>query len=121
MPEVAAWLHALGPDLDEIRTVTTADFSQILGLNEAEVQHTSPMAIGLLVSLVGMSAYCRVATLEGVFERFCSPFGMVRRTRTTTTVGVNPGFRELGRHWVANGAKQVSLQAADIRVSGLNH
>ena len=54
----------------ELRTVKESDFPKILDLNDVEVQQTSPMDIEKLESLVGMSAYCKVATVEGQVAAF---------------------------------------------------
>jgi predicted GNAT superfamily acetyltransferase len=51
--------------MKNLRTVDKSDFPIILSLNEAEVQQTSPMTLGLLDSLVRMAAYCKVAIVDG--------------------------------------------------------
>lgn len=56
--------------MEQIRTIVEADFPSILRLNEAEVKKTSEMDLDRLVWLVGMSAYCRVTTLDGQVAAF---------------------------------------------------
>ena len=157
-----------------LRTIVESDFESIVRLNDAEVRQTSPMDLDRLRLLIGMSSYCKVATVEDEvaafvialrehapyendnyswfgarFERFLyvdrivvgagfsgrgigsdlynDLFGFAR-THGVGTITCeynldppNPasrvfhdrfGFKELGRQWVANGTKQVSLQAA---------
>lgn len=53
-----------------IRDAADTDFSRIVELNEAEVRQTSAMSFARLRSLVAMSAYCRVATSNGVVAAF---------------------------------------------------
>jgi len=50
--------------MQALRPVTESDFEAILALNEAEVQHTSLMDLGQLQTLVGMSAYNKVVTVD---------------------------------------------------------
>ena len=50
--------------MEELRTVVESDFKEILKLNEGEVQQTSPMNLDRLRSLVAMSAYCMVVTVQ---------------------------------------------------------
>lgn len=56
--------------MQELRIAVESDFQDILNLNDAEVQHTSQMDIGLLESLVRISAYCKVAIVEGQLAAF---------------------------------------------------
>jgi len=56
--------------MEELRTAVESDFLTILSLNDAEVQQTSQMDLGLLESLVRMSAYCKVAIVEGQVAAF---------------------------------------------------
>lgn len=48
----------------DIRAATESDFDDILGLNDREVEKTSPMDRERLVRLVHMSAYCKVAAAQ---------------------------------------------------------
>jgi len=50
--------------MEELRTTVESDFEAILRLNENEVQQTSSMELDRLHSLVGMSAYCKVVTVQ---------------------------------------------------------
>ena len=54
----------------EIRDSTPSDFEAIIGLNDAEVQQTSPMNLERLIALVEMAAYSRVATVDGQVAAF---------------------------------------------------
>lgn len=45
----------------EIRNIIEPEFSDVLKLNDGEVQQTSPMDLDKLRSLVRMSSYCKVA------------------------------------------------------------
>jgi hypothetical protein len=161
--------------MEQLRTVAESDFEAILKLNEAEVQQTSPMDLARLHSLVGMSAYCKVVTVQehvaaflialregapyvndnyswfatrfpsflyvdrivvdsqfagrGIGSKLYTSLFAFARTegigRIVCEYNVNPpnpasrrfhdkfGFIELGTQWVANGTKQVSLQAAE--------
>lgn len=56
--------------MEELRKAVESDFPTILSLNESEVQQTSPMTPGLLESLVRMSAYCKVAIVDGQVAAF---------------------------------------------------
>lgn len=56
--------------MEEIRTVVESDLEDILRLNDAQVQQTSPMDLDRLLGLVRMSAYCKVASLEGQIAAF---------------------------------------------------
>ncbi|MEM9568064.1 MAG: GNAT family N-acetyltransferase [Cyanobacteria bacterium P01_E01_bin.34] len=51
--------------MEDFRTIVESDFQAILTLNDAAVQHTSPMDLGRLQSLVRMSAYQKVITVNG--------------------------------------------------------
>lgn len=53
-----------------LRAAADTDFPSILRLNAAEVQHTSAMDLGRLEWLVGMSAYCKVVTVDQVVAAF---------------------------------------------------
>jgi uncharacterized protein len=53
-----------------IRTTDTEDFAAIVTLNTSEVQHTSPMDASRLRELHALSAYHRVATVDGVIVAF---------------------------------------------------
>jgi len=159
----------------DIRDAAESDFGEIVELNDAEVRQTSPMDLDRLRLLVRMSAYCKVATVEGQVAAFLialregapyendnyawfgarfpgflyvdrivvgahfSGHGIGRRlyddlfwfarSHGITTIACeynieppNPasrafhdrfGFKEMGRQWVANGNKQVSLQVAE--------
>ena len=161
--------------MEGLRTAIESDFPAILSLNEAEVKQTSQLALGLLESLVRISAYCKVAVVEGKVAAFLiairdgAPYqndnynwfasriphflyvdrvvvgsrykgrrigsqlykdlfefarseGIEKITCEYNIDPPNPasrafhdkfGFNELGTHWVANGTKQVSLQAAE--------
>jgi predicted GNAT superfamily acetyltransferase len=55
---------------DEIRAATESDLQNILELNEAEVQQTSPLELDQLRSLVSMSAYCKVAIVQKRVQAF---------------------------------------------------
>ena len=48
-----------------IRDASEADYDAIVALNAAEVRHTSPMEADRLRQLTALSAYHRVATLDG--------------------------------------------------------
>lgn len=48
-----------------IRDANEGDYAAIVALNMAEVRHTSPMDEDRLRQLASLSAYSRVATLEG--------------------------------------------------------
>jgi hypothetical protein len=54
----------------EIRNVAKADFESIISLNDTEVQKTSHMNYERLQSLVLISAYCKVATVDGQVVAF---------------------------------------------------
>lgn len=56
--------------MKDIRAVIESDLPGILGLNDAEVQHTSPMDRERLLGLVHMSAHCKVAIVEGQVAAF---------------------------------------------------
>jgi hypothetical protein len=56
--------------MPDIRPAVVSDFATILGLNDAEVQQTSAMDGARLESLVAMSAYCRVATVDAQVVAF---------------------------------------------------
>ena len=56
--------------MEGIRDATSSDFEAIIRLNDAEVQQTSPMTLERLQSLVRMSAYCKVATIDGQVAAF---------------------------------------------------
>jgi predicted GNAT superfamily acetyltransferase len=47
-----------------LRNAATSDYEAIISLNEAEVQHTSPMNLDRLKALVEMAAYCKVVVVE---------------------------------------------------------
>ncbi|WP_166423019.1 GNAT family N-acetyltransferase [Paraglaciecola sp. 20A4] len=53
-----------------IREVTEADFVRIIGLNQAEVAHTSPMNLVDIAKLHGFSAYHRVITVDDAVAGF---------------------------------------------------
>lgn len=57
-----------------LRDVAEPDFAQIVKLNEAAVQFTSPMDLDQFRSLFGMSAYCKVAEVEGEVVAFLLVF-----------------------------------------------
>jgi predicted GNAT superfamily acetyltransferase len=57
-----------------LRDATEPDFAQIVKLNEAVVQFTSPMNLGQFRSLFGMSAYCKVAEADGEVAAFLLVF-----------------------------------------------
>lgn len=50
--------------MEELRPIVESDFEIILRLNDAAVQQTSQMDLSRLLSLVQMSTYCKVATVE---------------------------------------------------------
>lgn len=52
-------------DAPVIRDADEGDIAAIVALNEAEVRHTSPMDADRTRELASLSAYHRVATLEG--------------------------------------------------------
>jgi len=54
----------------DIRDAVESDFESIVMLNDAEVRQTSPMDLDRLRLLVRMSAYCKVATVEGQVAAF---------------------------------------------------
>ncbi len=56
--------------MEQMRTITESDFPSVLGLNATEVEKTSEMDLDRLVWLVGMSAYCKVAALDGQVAAF---------------------------------------------------
>lgn len=56
--------------MDELRPAVESDFAAILALNDAEEQHTSAMDRERLQSLVRLSAYCKVATVDGHVAAF---------------------------------------------------
>ncbi|MBK8285137.1 MAG: GNAT family N-acetyltransferase [Ahniella sp.] len=49
--------------MSELRLIVESDFDSILGLNDAEVQQTSPMDVTRLRSLVAMSCHAKVVTV----------------------------------------------------------
>jgi predicted GNAT superfamily acetyltransferase len=53
-----------------IRDAVEADFGVIVGLNHAEVRHTSPMDEARLRYLDSMARYHKVATVDGVVTAF---------------------------------------------------
>ena len=53
-----------------LRNTETSDFAAIVALNASEVQHTSPMDEPRLLALHTLSAYHRVATVDGVIAAF---------------------------------------------------
>ena len=53
-----------------IRNTEPSDFAAIIDLNASEVQHTSPMDEHRLGALHTLSAYHRVATVDGVVAAF---------------------------------------------------
>jgi uncharacterized protein len=53
-----------------LRNVEQTDFATIVALNASEVQHTSPMDEPRLLALHTLSAYHRVATVDGVIAAF---------------------------------------------------
>jgi uncharacterized protein len=158
-----------------IRDAVVSDYETICALNLAEVQHTSAMDVGRLISLANISCYHKVASVDGGVAAFllamCDGAGyendnfawfagkysrfiyvdrivvsskcrgrrlasllyqdLFRYARdnaipvVTCEYNIVPpnepsrlfhdkfGFREQGTQWVANGAKRVSLQAAE--------
>lgn len=56
--------------MQELRTAIDADFVAILRLNDAEVQQTSAMDLQRLEALVRMSAYSKVASIDGQVVAF---------------------------------------------------
>lgn len=56
--------------MTEVRSVAEADYLAILTMNDAEVQQTSQMTLGMLESLVQMSTYCKVAIADGCIAAF---------------------------------------------------
>lgn len=53
-----------------LRDAVESDFVAILGLNEAQVQQTSPMDLDRLHLLVRMGSYCKVAIVDGQVAAF---------------------------------------------------
>lgn len=53
-----------------IRNTEPSDFATIVALNASEVQHTSPMDEFRLTALHALSAYHRVAAVDGVVAAF---------------------------------------------------
>lgn len=162
--------------MERLRNILESDFHAILKLNAAEVQQTSHMDLSQLQSLIGMSAYSKVATVEGQVAAFLialtdgAPYdsdnyiwftsriphflyvdrivvdsqfsgrgigsklyndlfafaraqGIGTITCEYNIAPPNPasrafhskfGFKEVGTQWVADGTKQVSLQAVEI-------
>ena len=60
--------------MTDIRDVVEFDFASIVRLNDAEVQHTSPMDLERLRLLVQMSGYSRVVIVEGQVAAFLIAF-----------------------------------------------
>lgn len=56
--------------MEVIRDVVVSDFEAILRINAAEVQQTSEMDLQRLASLVKISAYCKVVTVDGGLAAF---------------------------------------------------
>ena len=56
--------------MTHIRGVVDTDFEAIVALNDGEVQHTSPMDVNRLRSLVALSSYCKVVTVENQVVAF---------------------------------------------------
>lgn len=121
--------------VEQLRDTVESDFPAILMLNEVEALQTSHMDLGRLQSLVRMSAYCKVVTVDGQVAAFLialrngAPYEFARAREIgaiTCEYNIDPpnpasrafhdkfGFRELGTQWVAGGTKHVSLQAAEI-------
>jgi uncharacterized protein len=53
-----------------LRDATESDFEAIVRLNDAEVQHTSPMDIERLRHLDSISCYHKIASIDGTFAAF---------------------------------------------------
>lgn len=116
----------------KIRDARAADFDAILALNEASVSLLSPLSPERLAGLHAQAALHRVvadaARGHGVgtlLYRDLFDIAAASAVRLVTCeFDVDPpnlvserfhagfGFREVGRQWVADGSKQVSLQAA---------
>ncbi|MGQ0802208.1 MAG: GNAT family N-acetyltransferase [Pseudomarimonas sp.] len=56
--------------MHSLRNVAESDLDAILALNAAEVQHTSPMDLAQLQSLLQMAAYSRVVTVDAQIAAF---------------------------------------------------
>lgn len=56
--------------MQNIRSAEASDFDQILKLNDAEVQQTSPMNMSRLQTLVKLSCYCKVAMADDQVAAF---------------------------------------------------
>lgn len=158
-----------------IRPANESDFDSILWLNDAEVQHTSPVDLSRLHHINSISCFHKVACVDKTVAAFMlamlnnapylndnfawfaaryeafvyidrivvsksfSRYGIGSRLYAdlfkyarsnhlpliTCEYNILPanepsrrfhnkfGFKELGTHWVSNGTKQVSLQAAE--------
>ena len=53
-----------------VRNANQSDFEAILALNDAEVQHTSPMSLAQLEHLSQMAGYFKVAVVDGQVAAF---------------------------------------------------
>jgi predicted GNAT superfamily acetyltransferase len=56
--------------VEQLRDTVESDFPAILMLNEVEARQTSQMDLGRLQSLVRMSAYSKVVTIDGQVAAF---------------------------------------------------
>ncbi len=81
-----------------LRDASEDDCVAILALNDAEVQHTSPMDMEQLQALAGIASYHNVEPPNPASQRFHDMFG----------------FNEVGRRWAVPGTKLVSMQAAEV-------
>jgi len=61
--------------MPEIRPATDADYETIVALNQAEVQHTSPMDIDRLAELHQLSSYLKVACVGNEVAGFLLAMG----------------------------------------------
>lgn len=56
--------------MEELRAILDSDYQAILEINAAEERQTSPMDLERLGSLVQISAYCKVAIVDGQVAAF---------------------------------------------------
>ena len=56
--------------MEDIRNAIQSDFESILALNDAEVQHTSPMGLVELEHLSQLAGYFKVAAIDGQVAAF---------------------------------------------------
>ncbi len=70
-----------------IRDSNELDYQTIVDINDVEVQYTSPMDVKRLRDLDQLSAYHRVAVVEGNIAAFYLLWGEIAHTKTRTMIG----------------------------------